>query len=342
MIEQVDETSARRTWEQVFHVCPPDIRGRLESLDPAYLRRIEEVRLRLGQPVQLAGWGFDRFLGEAGDVTTDPRSGFLVTEDHLARVIQGVTQASLYAVEDDLKKGFVTMQGGHRVGIAGRAVLGNRGEIKAVRSIFSVNIRVARERHGVASQLAKYTVDKDNGRPLSVLLISPPQCGKTTLLRDLARLWSWGIIAPGIAGAKVSIVDERSELAGSVDGRPQFDIGPRTDLLDACPKAEGMRIAIRSLSPAVLVTDEIGHEEDARAVMDATHAGVAVVTSVHAGSVEQWRQRPAMEGLFQSRAFDRYVLIGREDGPGTILRIEDADLHVLYRRASSSKRVDLR
>ena len=340
MTHQVDAVPDERIWQQVLHVCPPDIRGRLEGIDPIYLRRIEEVRLRLGQPVQITGFGFDRFLGLTEDVTSNPNMGLIVTEEHLARVIQAVTQASLYAVEDDLRKGFITMQGGHRVGVAGRAVLGAGGEIRSVRSINAVNIRVARERLGCAALLSRYAFDRDSLRPLSMLLISPPQCGKTTLLRDLARLWSSGGIAPGVPAAKVTIVDERSELAGSVDGRSQFDIGPRTDLLDGCPKAEGMRIAIRSLSPLVIVTDEIGREDDVKAVLDATHAGVAVVTSVHAASVEQWRQRPAMEGLYRSKAFERYVLIGRDEGPGTIVRVEDDGQAVLYRRTSSSKRVD--
>jgi stage III sporulation protein AA len=154
-------------------------------------------------------------------------------------------------------------------------------------------------------------------------------------------MWSAGAIATGVQAQKVTIVDERSELAGSVDGLPQFDIGPRTDLLDGCPKAEGMQIAIRSLSPGVVVTDEIGRAEDSVAVLDATHAGVAVLTSVHAASIDEWRRRPAMDVLYESRAFDRFVLISRDEGPGTILRIEDADRHVLYRRTSSSKRVDL-
>jgi stage III sporulation protein AA len=337
---QVEEGPDERIWQQVLHVCPPDIRGRLEALDPIYLRHIEEIRLRLGQPVQISGFGFDRFLGSIEDVTSNAQMGLRVTEEHLSRVLQAVTQASLYAVEDDLRKGFVTMQGGHRVGVAGRTVLGVGGEIRAVRSIYSVNLRVARERPGCAGLLSRYAFDRETGRPLSMLLISPPQCGKTTLLRDVARLWSWGGIAAGVPAAKVTIVDERSELAGSVEGRPQFDIGPRTDLMDGCPKAEGMRMAIRSLSPGVIVTDEIGREDDVRAVLDATHAGVAVVTSVHAASVDEWRQRPAMEGLYRSKAFKRYVLIGRDEGPGTILRVEDEGQVVLYRRTSASKRVD--
>lgn len=341
MTNQAEKATQSHIWEQVLHVCPPDIRMKLEHVDPMYLNRIEEVRMRLGQPVQLTGWGLDRFLGEQGDMTTDPLQAVNVTEGHLSRVIQAVTQASLYAVEDDLRKGFVTMPGGHRVGVAGRTVVGPSGKIRAVRSIYSVNIRIAREQRGAASLLARYAFDRDLGRPLSILLISPPQCGKTTLLRDLARMWSSGTVATGLPAAKVTIVDERSELAGSVDGRPQFDIGPRTDLLDGCPKAEGMQIAIRSLSPGLIVTDEIGREEDSRAVLDATQAGVAVLTSAHAASIEQWRNRPAMDGLYQTRAFDRYAVIGRQDGPGTVLRIEDGQGRVLYRRTSSSKRVDL-
>ncbi|WP_051662849.1 stage III sporulation protein AA [Alicyclobacillus macrosporangiidus] len=310
-------------WQQVFRVCPPDVAQRLQNLPSPVLERVEELRFRLHQPLQLCGASLDQFLHREQGLTRSPDDAIRVTEDHLMRVIQVVTQSSLYAVEDDLRRGFVTMPGGHRVGVAGRAVLYESGSVRSIRSITSVNVRIARERLGAADPLRAHVQDPVSGAPLSVLLISPPQCGKTTLLRDLARLWSEGGMPAG-RPCKVAVVDERSEIAGCVEGVPQFRLGPRTDVLDACPKAEGMLMAIRSLSPDIVVTDEIGRAQDVGAILEAAHAGVAVLASAHARNLDEWRTRPHMGELFHGQAFHRYVVLSRRRGPGTIESILDA------------------
>lgn len=301
---------------------------------------MEELRFRLGQPVEVCGIGFDRFLHRDGGLTDRAEEGWVTAGEELARIVQGVTQSSLYAVEDELRRGFVTMPGGHRVGIAGRAVLYESGAVRSIRSITSVNIRIAKEQLGAADRLRPYVARRRDGLPYSVLVISPPQCGKTTLLRDLARQWSEGLVVAGSRGRKVCIVDERSELAGCLGGTPQFQLGPRTDVLDACPKADGLLMAIRSLSPELVVTDEIGRAVDRDAILEATHAGVAVLASAHASTVDEWRQRPHMAELFSARAFTRYVLLSRKDGPGTIAAILDETGMPLpsFQATSSSRR----
>lgn len=329
----------RRTpaWNQVLSVCPSDIRQKLALLSPEHLAELEEIRLRLGQAVQVVGSRYDCFLSATYGLTHQSGEGLVVTADHLQRVIQAVTQSSLYAVEEDVRRGFVTIPGGHRVGIAGRVVLSEAGTVRAVRLVSSLNIRVAKERIGSAQTILPFTYDTNTGRPLNVLLLSPPQCGKTTLLRDLVRSWSTGRVSPGVAAARVSLIDERSEIAGSMEGQPQFDVGPRTDILDGCPKAEGVLMAIRSLSPGVVVTDEIGHDDDAAALIEATHAGVAVFASAHAHSVGHWRTRPSMKPLYDAHAFERYVVLSRRRGPGTVERICDAHEHSLYSAAAVAK-----
>jgi stage III sporulation protein AA len=287
------------------------------------LARIEEIRFRLGQPVQLCGRGINQFLHRDAGLTANAADGLCASEEHISRVLQMVTQASLYAVEDELRRGFVTMPGGHRVGVAGRAVLYESGSVRTIRSITSVNIRIAKEHVGVSRPMHRHIVHPVSGKPLNVLIISPPQCGKTTLLRDLVRAVSEGELAPGGRGQKVTVVDERSEIAGCVQGVPQFRLGPRTDVLDGCPKAEGMLMAIRSLSPDVVVTDEIGRVEDRDAILEATHAGVSVFATAHADSLEEWMVRPAMKALFESRAFQRYVVLSRRRGPGTVESVLD-------------------
>jgi stage III sporulation protein AA len=307
-------------WAQAIRVLPPDLRQRIERLPPHTLDQMEELRLRLGKPVQLYGSRVDGYLAAAGGLTHDTHTAVMLEERTLAAVVQAITQASLYAVEEELRRGFVTIAGGHRVGVAGRVVLDGSGHVRTLRRITSVNLRIARECRGAADSLRNHLADSVTGRPLSVLVLSPPGCGKTTLLRDIARQWSQGTFGRAV---KVGVVDERSEIAGAVDGVPQFDIGPRTDVLDGCPKAEGMLMMIRSLSPQLLVTDEIGRSADCDALLEASHAGVAVVASAHASSLEEWCTRPHMRPLFESRSFDRYVLLSRRKGPGTVERVFD-------------------
>lgn len=312
-------------WQQALSVCPPDIEGFIRDLPHHILNQLEEIRFRLAQPLQLCGVDLNGFLHGTGGMTDNPKEALVVTMDHIARVVQAVTQSSLYAVEDELRRGFITMPGGHRVGVAGRVVVYESGAVRSIRSITSLNVRIARERIGVADKIAPWLYRKSDGRPFSTLILSPPQCGKTTLLRDIARQWSANMICATRTPLKVTIVDERSEISGCVNGVSQFSIGPRTDVLDACPKAEGMLMAIRSLSPDVIVTDEIGREQDKDAILEAANAGVAVITSAHANSIQEWRQRPFMGSLFLGNVFSRYIILSRRRGPGTVESILDGD-----------------
>lgn len=310
-------------WQQAVRVCPPEIQQRIESLPLSILEKLEEMRFRVGQPLQLCGNSLDVFLQREGGVTVSPSEAYLVTDEVLKRVIQAVTQSSLYAVEDELRRGFVTMPGGHRVGVGGRVVLYENGHVRTIRSFNGINVRIAKEQLGAADRLRPYFRAADRTYPFNTLILSPPQCGKTTLLRDLSRQLSEGTLFSPERAFKVSVVDERSEIAGCVDGVPQFQLGPRTDVLDACPKAEGMLMMIRSLSPDVVVTDEIGRKEDRDAIVEATHAGVSVIATAHSANLEEWRRRPYMGELFESGAFERYVLLSRRRGPGTLEQVLD-------------------
>jgi len=310
-------------WLQVLRVCPTEVQNRIDKLPLSVLEDLEEIRFRSGQPLQLCGASLDVFLHQQAGLTEDPAQAFFVTEEHLKKVVQAVTQSSLYAVEDELRRGFVTMPGGHRVGVGGRVVLYETGRVRSIRSFNGVNVRIAKEKIGAGDRLRPYLRLVSPGKPYNVLILSPPQCGKTTLLRDLARQFSEGSMTVTKRGFKVSVVDERSEIAGCVDGIPQFQLGPRTDVLDACPKAEGMLMMIRSLSPDIVVTDEIGRKEDRDAILEATHAGVSVLATAHATNLDEWRQRPFMDELFTVGAFERYVLLSRRRGPGTIEQVLD-------------------
>ncbi len=275
---------------------------------------LEEIRLRSGQPIHLVLGGADSFVTAGGGLSPEARNGRPVTADEVEHAFQLLCRGSVYAWEEELRGGFITLPGGHRVGISGRALVSG-GRLQAVRPVTGLNLRLARSVPGVALPLWPHVFR--GGEVLSTLLLSAPQAGKTTLLRDLVRL------AAGQGRCKVAVVDERSELAGCAGGQPRLDLGPRTDVLDGCPKAEGMMLCIRALSPQVLAVDEIGRDEDARAVEEAALAGVAVLATAHAGSLVEALRRPSLRGLLSGGIFRRVALLSRRAGPGTVEQVWD-------------------
>jgi stage III sporulation protein AA len=307
--------------KEIVGLMPGPIRTLLASLPPVVRENLEEIRLRQQQPLEIRYGQQASYVTPAGQLTANSRHGFLITEEHAVKLMNQLTQHSLYALEEELKRGYITVSGGHRVGIAGKVVL-EHGEVKAIKEITSFNIRVAREKKGISQKVLPFLFD--NGHIQNTLIPSPPQCGKTTLLRDIARAFSYG--SEWASSRKVGIVDERSELAGCMLGIPQRDVGPRTDVLDACPKAIGMMMMIRSMSPDVLVVDEIGRTEDGDAIWEATHAGVAVVCSAHGHDVTEAAQRPMIGKLILHRAFSRYIVLDRSSGAGSIQGIYNMDL----------------
>lgn len=303
---------------RIIAYLSPVIKEMLSGVTEKHLSGLEEIRLRAHQPLLLKIGDEDVSMDNTGKITRDINKGYLVTDEDIYRTIASISDNSLYAFTEDIKRGFITVPGGNRVGLAGQIVMqGN--DIKTIKDFSSICFRVAREIEGCARPLIPYVYSPSADTVLNTLIISPPRCGKTTILRDLARIISVG--EGGLPPQNVVIVDERSELAGSYRGIPQLNVGPRTDVLDACPKAQGMVIAVRSLSPRVIITDEIGRQEDVAAIQECVNAGVAVITSIHAGNLDEVKKRPVIKDLLNLGAFKIGVVLSRNLGPGTLEEI---------------------
>ena len=289
-------------------------------------QRLEEIRIRESRPLEVGYAGRFAFVTKQGTLDDQPQQAYRPTHEDCMKLLDLIANHSLYTLEEELKRGYVTVPGGHRVGLAGRTVV-EHGKVKLLRDISGFNIRIAREVTGAAESVIPHLLDIPGQSIRHTLIISPPQQGKTTLIRDLARVIGYGIwrrLDVQWSGMKVGIVDERSEIAACVRGVPRFDVGPRTDVLDGCPKAEGMMMLIRSMSPQVLIVDEIGREEDAEAIQEAMHAGIAVIATAHGRDVEDARRRPILSQLMEDGVFSRYVVLRKTVGQGVVSRVMDA------------------
>jgi len=296
---------------EILPYLPPGLRRSIALIPKAELDKVHEIRLRTFRPVVLM----------AGEDEIQPNPPYVFTDDDALMTLQLIACGSLYAFEDDLRQGYITIRGGHRVGLAGRVVLSN-GRVETLKDISGFCIRIAHEILGAADRVMKYLI-KPPRRLYHTLIVSPPRCGKTTLLRDIARQASCGIPSLDFPGVRVGIVDERSEIAACYKGIPQATCGVRTDVLDACPKADGMIMLIRSMSPDVVITDEIGREEDAIAIREVMCAGVSLIATAHGGSWEEGAKRPALRCLFDGNMFERAIILSQSHGPGTVEAIVD-------------------
>jgi len=300
--------------KDILPFLPARIKNLFLNLDDNHYGGLEEIRLRQGKPLCLRIGEQDFTFDVRGRLVLNLANGFTVSSEDIQRTVASISENSLYAFEDDIGRGFITIPGGHRVGLAGQAVLSSN-QIRTMKHFSGVSFRIAREVPGCAEGIVGF-IGARGWPPGNTLLISPPRCGKTTILRDLARILSNGTHLH--RGCNVVIVDERSELAGTYQGHAQMDVGLRTDVLDGCPKAAGMIMAIRSLGPQVIVTDEIGRREDVDAISDCVNAGVSVVTSIHGRDVDEVRKRPLIRELLDSNAFVNGIVLSRRKGPGTI------------------------
>lgn len=280
--------------EGIVKLFPPRV---VEALGE-YLKdnALQEIRLKIEKPIIITS--------SKGEVVLS----YILGREDIKYILQRISNYSLYAYEEEIRQGFITIRGGHRVGLAGECVMDN-GKVKTIRNISSLNIRICREILGCSKKVMKYIVE--DKKVLNTLIISPPKCGKTTILRDIARNLSDG-------GKKISIIDERSEIAASYLGVPQMKVGIRTDVLDNCLKSEGLIMAIRSLSPEIIICDEIGTLKDIEALIMAFNSGVNIVVTLHGESLNDLTNRSVFKELLENNVVERVILLGNREGVGTV------------------------
>lgn len=259
----------------------------------------EEIRLRGGQPLHLVGRDGKEFPVFVGN------RPFLVTSDLLFRTLESITGASYHAVSEKLCQGFVPLAGGHRLGVAGTVDVSG-GTVHGFRSISSLCLRVAHEVRGIGEAWSQALFGKSP--PHSVLILAPPGAGKTTLLRDLIRL------ASDRHHLRVGLADERGEIAALRNGVPQLCVGEQTDVLDGCPKAEGLLLLMKTMHPQLLATDEITAPEDVQALSTAANCGVALLATAHGSSRAELTRRPLYQAILKERIFTHVMLIRRDGG----------------------------
>ena len=309
--------------DEIINSLSLNLREKIKKLPKSNLN-IEEIRLRAQKPLILNANNKDYFYNEKdNDLVIKMDKPYIVTREDIEQTFQIICKYSIHTFMDDITKGFITLRGGHRVGIVGKAIVEN-GQVKNIKHISSLNIRISREIIGCSDKILDHII-KDNNQVNNTLIISPPQCGKTTLLRDIVRNLSNGNKRFGFKGTKVALIDERNEIGGSYLGVPQMDVGIRTDIIETCPKDIGIIMLLRSMSPNVIVTDEIGNEKEVKALYTALNGGVSLITTVHGDSIDDIKGRKELSHLLDRELFKKVIILSARKGPGTVEKIYDLE-----------------
>ncbi|WP_317817532.1 stage III sporulation protein AA [Clostridium tetani] len=286
--------------KEILEILPSEIKKQLNALN---FKNLQEIRIRSQKPIIVK------------DGTCEIVTDYIATLEEVGSIVKRMSSYSIYAYDDEIKQGYITINGGHRVGICGKCVV--EGEkVKTIKYPASLNIRICREVAGCSDKILPYILKSSMVE--NTIIISPPNCGKTTLLRDIAKKLSNGISKLDLKGMKVCVIDERSEIASCVNGVPQLNLGLRTDVLDSCPKSQGIMMAIRSMSPDVIVCDEIGSTEDIESIIKAMNSGVKLITTVHGYDVKDIYEREVFKGAIENKVFQKAIVLSSRKGVGTV------------------------
>lgn len=293
--------------------------------------KLQEIRLRMNAPLLIIYANQESFITEDAMISDNPRKAIIITKNEIKETMEYISNYSLYAFEDEIRQGFITINGGHRIGIAGKTIMED-DVIKGMKHISFINIRLAHQVKGCANPVLPYLFNEQASGIFHTLIISPPRCGKTTLLRDIIRQLSNG--SNQHPGMSIGVVDERSEIGACYMGTPQNELGMRTDILDCCPKAKGMMMLIRSMSPQIIAVDEIGSKEDMDAIDYVIGCGCKLIATVHGSSIEDIKNKPILGELVKKKLFERYIILSNIKGVGHLEEIYDTEGRRLYTTVS--------
>lgn len=268
-----------------------------KDANPTQYVTLEEIRLRTAKPIILKFSSSEVILN------------YIVSTEDILETLQNICENSIYSYQNQICNGFITIRGGHRVGIVGNVIIQD-GKITNINYISSLNFRIARQIKGCSSKILKYILDLENNNIYNSLIVSVPGAGKTTILRDIVRRISSGVEEIKFKGITVGVVDERGEIAAMYKGIAQNDIGPRTDVLCNVPKSIGMKMLIRSMSPKVIVADEIGSHEDTQAISEIICSGVKGIFSAHGATMEEVMLNKSLNELLDSHVIERIIILG--------------------------------
>ncbi|AGK97680.1 stage III sporulation protein AA [Clostridium pasteurianum] len=292
--------------KDILDVLPQNIRNIIAKVKE--LEKLQEIRLKVNKPLIFQ-------FGER-EIIED----YNVSYEDINNILKRMSNYSIYSIEDEMKQGYITIKGGHRVGICGNCIIENN-IVKTIKNVSSLNIRICREIIGCSDKVMPRIL-KDNN-VLNTIIISPPKCGKTTLIRDITRNISNGINSSGLKGKNICVIDERSEICASSNGIPQLNVGIRTDVMDNCPKSQGIMMAIRSMAPDVIVCDEIGTYEDVKSILSALNCGVNLITTIHGFGIEDLKSRDVFKDVINNRIFQKAIVLSCRKGIGTVEYIYD-------------------
>ncbi len=312
-MKNMDNKNHAKTFNDVLKFICAKIKEPLKTVPDFVKSEATEIRMRVNQSVCIV------CPLKAYSVQSDGKITEFLSENSLKTSKQDINDCfkamcnySVYSFQDQIKNGFITIKGGNRVGICGSAV-SNTESVSNIKDVTSLNIRLARECKGCAEKIFE-NIKNDN---LGVLIAGPPACGKTTILRDLARIIS---THNSQRPSKTVIVDERAEIAAMFEGIPQLDIG-LSDVLTGFPKAQGILNAVRCLSPEIIICDEIGTQEETLAITQSLNAGVKIIASIHARNPDELLNRPQARKILNSGAFEKIVFLSGSFSPGTVINI---------------------